>query len=101
MNLPNQSIPVTRNEFGPVLNALSNEGINPNACVGLSVNSQGRVCVGLPIIGTRCIPINTPLPRGTAVRACITTKTIFGIPSGVCVKLTALGRTVANPCFGL
>lgn len=102
MNLPNQSMPVSRNEFGPVANSFSHKGIDPSACIGLSVNSQGKVCIGLPIIGTRCIPLRTPLPRGTAVRACITKKTGFlGIPTGVCVKITALGRTVANPCFGL
>ena len=102
MKLPNQSMPLSRNEFGPGLNALPNERVNPSFCVGLSVNSHGRICIGLTIIGTRCIPLNTPLPKGIAVMACTRIKSGFlGIPVGVCVNVTALVRTVADPCFGL
>ncbi len=101
MNLPNQSMPVSRNYFGPALHLDSKGEINPSACVGASVNSQGKVCVSLPIIGTRCIPLRTPLPRNTRVSACMGLKKRFGIPTGVCASINANGHEVAKQCFGL
>lgn len=101
MNLPKQARPVSRNYFETTTDLQSQNSVNPSACIGASVNSQGRVCVQLPIIGTQCIPINTPLPRGTGVSACIDLKKTWGIPTGACVTIKASGRQVARQCFGL
>jgi len=69
------------------------------SCV--SVNSGNhRVCLSLPLgIGRVCIPVPFDLPNGTAVRACLSIRTKWGIPTGVCVKLYVAGEQVASKCF--
>lgn len=69
-------------------------------CVSVLINSQGQVCLSIPIIGNVCIPVSTPLPAGTAASACISLCTTWGIPTGACVSVSALGQQIARECFG-
>ena len=97
MNLPTQAAPIGR---GGQVSRYRLRGIDPNVCVSVVVNNQGQVCVDLPIFGQKCIPLHTPLPPGTAASACIDACTKWGIPTGACVTVTALGHQVARECFG-
>ena len=68
------------------------------ACI--SVVSQGNeVCLELPLgLGQVCLPID--LPDGTAAQACLSICTIWGIPTGVCVRVTVGGIELVGQCFG-
>jgi len=97
MNLPIQAAPVGRlSQFGPS----RSRGIEPNFCVNVVVNGQGQVCVDIPVLGQKCIPLHTPLPSGTAASACVDICKTWGIPSGACITVTALGQQVAHECIG-
>ncbi|AWK85774.1 hypothetical protein [Azospirillum thermophilum] len=76
-------------------------GVMPSdTCVSVNVNGQGQVCLSVPVVGNVCIPVNTPLPSGTAASACINVCTKWGVPSGACVTVSALGQQIASQCFG-
>jgi len=69
------------------------------ACISVTSGNR-RVCLRLPLgIGQVCIPLPFDLPNGTAVRACLSIRTTWGIPTGVCVKLYVAGEQVASRCF--
>jgi hypothetical protein len=69
-------------------------------CISVTVNNH-RVCLNLPLgIGRRCIRLPFNIPNGTAAQACLSICTIFGIPTGVCVRVRIGGVTVVNQCFG-
>ena len=70
------------------------------ACISVTVRNH-RVCLNLPFgIGRRCIRLPFNIPNGTAAQACLSICTIFGIPTGVCVRVRVGGVTVVNQCFG-
>jgi hypothetical protein len=69
-------------------------------CIGV-VAKNGRVCLKIPIVGTVCIPVNFGLPDGTAAEACVSLKTRWGIPTGVCVEVRAAGVSLVKQCWGL
>jgi tetrahydromethanopterin S-methyltransferase subunit H len=69
-------------------------------CIGV-VAQNGRVCLKIPIVGTVCIPVNFGLPNGTAAEACVSVKTKWGFPVGVCVEVRAAGITIVKQCWGL
>lgn len=69
------------------------------ACISV-VSGNNKVCLKLPLgIGQVCIPVPFDVPNGTAVKACLSTRTSWGIPTGVCVKLYVAGEQVAKRCF--
>lgn len=69
------------------------------SCISV-VSGNNKVCLRLPLgIGQVCIPVPFDVPNGTAVRACLSTRTSWGIPTGVCVKLYVAGEQVAKRCF--
>lgn len=83
-----------------VMPSTSRAGIRPSISFCASVSVQnGQVCVNIPILGTKCIPIPLPLPSGTAAQACVSTCGSW-IPTGACITVTALGKQVAHECIG-
>jgi hypothetical protein len=69
------------------------------ACLEI-VSGNHRVCLKLPLgIGKICLPLPFDLPDGSAVRACLSIRTKWGIPTGVCVKLYVAGEQIASKCF--
>jgi hypothetical protein len=95
MNLPIQSKPVNRQSTASA--AALNDAVNPSVCVGGSVNGR-KICVNLPVIGTKCINSPISLPVGASVRAC--TCSHWGVPTGANVKVTAAGRTILSQNVG-
>lgn len=78
----------------------SANNVSPSAwCVGARVQNR-RVCLSLPVVGSVCIPIPLPLPNFTLVRACVSTCTTWGVPTGACVRLTGPGGLNFRRCFG-
>jgi len=70
-----------------------------DVCITVEV-ADGRICLNLPIIKKKvCLPI-PGVPNGTAAKACLKVCTILGLPTGVCVTVTVLGKTVVQQCFG-
>jgi hypothetical protein len=69
------------------------------SCISVT-SGNNRVCLRLPLgIGNVCLPVPFDLPNGTAVRACLSTRTSWGIPTGVCVKLYVAGEQIVSKCF--
>lgn len=69
------------------------------ACLAI-VSSNHKVCLSLPLgLGRVCIPIPFSLPNGTAVRACLSIRTVWGIPTGVCVRLYVAGEQIVKKCL--
>lgn len=98
MNIPNQAAPVMRNTSSA---SFSQAGITESDfCTAVVVNNNGQVCVNIPVLGQKCIPLSTPLPHGTAASACVHVCTKFGLPTGACITVTALGHQVAHQCIG-
>jgi len=73
-------------------------GVLPSFCVSGTV-SNGKACVNTPI-GDECVSIPSFVPSGTAFSACADLCKTFGIPTGVCITVKALGKQVARECFG-
>lgn len=72
-----------------------------DTCITVTVEN-GKVCLKLPVVDTKvCLPIPPFIPDGTAAQACLKICTTLGVPSGVCVTISALGKTVVHQCFGL
>lgn len=78
---------------------------NPNLrtigdCVDLR-SGESEVCLDLPLgLGSVCIPLPFDLPDGVAAQACLYICTTWGIPTGVSVRVTVGGFTVADQSFG-
>jgi hypothetical protein len=69
------------------------------ACISVTSGNH-RVCLSIPIVGDICIPLPFDLPDGTALQACVFLRTInFGIPTGVCVRISAGGHEIVSRCF--
>lgn len=71
-----------------------------DTCIEVTVEN-GKVCLNLPIVNKKvCLPIPPFIPNGTAAKACLKICTTWGVPTGVCVTVSALGKTVVSQCFG-
>ena len=69
-------------------------------CISISVSNH-RICLNLPLgLGRVCIPIPFNIPNGTVAQVCLSICTIFGIPSGVCIRISVGGQTIVRKCFG-
>jgi hypothetical protein len=69
------------------------------ACIEVTV-SNGKVCLSLPLgFGSICLPIPLGIPDGTAASACLSIRTWWGLPTGVCVSVSALGNQIVSKCF--
>lgn len=69
-------------------------------CISVTVENHS-VCLNLPIIDKKiCFPIPVSVPNGTAAKACLKICTTIGIPTGVCVTISALGMQIVHQCFG-
>lgn len=69
-------------------------------CLSL-VTRNNQVCLNLPLgLGSTCIPIPFHIPDGTVAQACIDICTIWGIPTGACLRVSAEGQQIARQCFG-
>lgn len=72
-----------------------------DTCISVKVEN-GNVCLNLPIVNKKiCFPIPPVIPNGTVAQACLKICTVLGIPSGVCVTISALGKTIVQQCFGV
>jgi hypothetical protein len=61
---------------------------------------NGKVCLSLPLgLGSICLPIPLHIPDGTAASACLSIRTVWGFPTGVCVSVSALGNEIVRKCF--
>jgi len=70
------------------------------ACISISTTNN-QVCLNLPLgLGSVCIPIPFNIPDGTVVQACIDICTIWGIPTGACLRISAEGQQIVSQCFG-
>jgi hypothetical protein len=69
------------------------------ACISVEVRNN-KVCLSLPLgFGSVCLPIPIPIPSGTAASACLSIRTVWGFPTGVCVSVSALGNELVRKCF--
>jgi hypothetical protein len=69
------------------------------ACISVEVRNN-KVCLSLPLgFGSICLPIPIPIPSGTAASACLSIRTVWGFPTGVCVSVSALGNELVSKCF--
>jgi len=69
------------------------------ACIEVVVKN-GKVCLSLPLgFGSFCLPIPLGIPDGSAASACLSIRTTWGFPTGVCVSVSALGHEVVSKCF--
>ena len=69
-------------------------------CISVEVE-DGKICLELPVgIGKVCLPIPKIIPNGTAAEACLTICTHWGIPTGVSVTVSALGKVIVKKSFG-
>jgi hypothetical protein len=82
--------------------------ITPTDSAGLELRAQcisvtsgnHKVCINLPLgLGSACLPLPFDLPDGTAVRACLSIRTTWGIPTGVCITLSVGGEQIVRKCF--
>lgn len=70
------------------------------SCIAVTVEN-GKVCLSLPLgIGKVCLPIPSIIPNGTAAEACLSICTTWGIPTGVRVTISVLGKVVVQKSFG-
>ena len=70
------------------------------SCVAVTVE-DGKICLSLPLnIGKVCIPIPKIIPNGTAAEACLHICTYWGIPTGVKVTISVLGKVIVKKTFG-
>lgn len=70
-------------------------------CISVEVEN-GKVCLKLPLgIGSVCLPIPSWIPNGTAAQACIDICTTWGIPTGVKVSVSALGKVIVQQSWGM
>jgi len=82
------------------INTTDSGGLEIRAqCISLTSGNH-KVCLNLPLgLGSICIPLPFDLPDGTAVRACLSIRTFWGIPTGVCVTLYVGGEQIVRKCF--
>lgn len=69
------------------------------ACLTLK-SANRRVCLNLPLgLGRTCIPLPVDIANGTEVQACLSIRTSWGIPTGVCVRITLGGQQLVKRCL--
>jgi len=104
MRSPLQARPVLRNSLNPgrrIAARLLDGGVAPSCDLSVSGTiSNGQACINTPI-GNECVSVPSFVPNGTAFQVCGDLCTSFGIPTGICITVTALGQQVASECFGL
>ena len=69
-------------------------------CISVTTANR-KICISLPVVGTRCPLYQLNIPNGSVGKACLSICTKFGIPTGVKVSVTIGGVTVINQSFGL
>ena len=68
-------------------------------CITVTVRNR-KVCVRLPLgLGTACLPIPISIGDGTSAQACLSIRTVWGIPTGVCVSVSVGGKQIVRKCF--
>ena len=82
------------------ISAADDAGLEMRAqCISVTSGNH-KVCLKLPLgLGSVCLPLPFDLPDGTAVRACLSIRTKWGIPTGVCVTLSVGGEQIVRKCF--
>jgi hypothetical protein len=80
-----------------------NEGSVQTLAQCISVTTANhKICIKLPLVGSRCFTIPVNIPSGTVGKACFSICTKWpGIPVGVKVSITLGGVTVISQSFGL
>jgi hypothetical protein len=69
------------------------------ACIEVAVRNS-RVCLSLPLgFGSICLPIPLGIGDGASASACLSIRTVWGFPTGVCVSVSALGNEIVRKCF--
>lgn len=69
------------------------------ACIEVAVRNS-RVCLSLPLgFGSICLPIPLNIGDGASASACLSIRTVWGFPTGVCVSVSALGNEIVRKCF--
>jgi hypothetical protein len=69
-------------------------------CISVKT-ANNKICIKLPVVGTRCLTVPVNIPNGKVGKACLSVCTIFGVPSGVKVSITIGGVTVIRQSFGV
>ncbi len=68
-------------------------------CITVSIRNR-KVCLSLPLgLGSVCLPIPINIGDGTSAQACLSIRTTWGFPTGVCVYVSALGNEIVRKCF--
>jgi hypothetical protein len=67
-------------------------------CISVTVNN-GQICLNLPIVGSKCLPVPPWVPNGTAAQACIAICTKW-IPCGVELTVSVAGQVIIQKNFG-
>jgi hypothetical protein len=68
-------------------------------CVSVTVEN-GQICLNLPIVGSKCLPVPNWCPNGTAAQACLSICYTWGIPTGVTATVSVAGNQVVSKSFG-
>jgi hypothetical protein len=66
-------------------------------CIGV-ISQDNQVCLQLPVVGNLCVPVD--LPDGSVAEACVVVCTHWGIPTGICLTIRALGNNIFRQCYG-
>jgi hypothetical protein len=67
----------------------------------ISVTSDGhQICLNLPIVGKKCLPLPVKIPSGTALQVCLDICYTWKIPTGVKVTVSAGGHVILTKTFG-
>ncbi len=69
-------------------------------CISVTVQNH-QICINLPLgIGSKCFPVPSWVPEGSAVQACLNICTKWGIPCGVELTVSLAGTLVFKKGFG-
>jgi hypothetical protein len=90
-----------RAELSPDALDLSDGALTIGAqCISITVKNH-QVCINLPFgIGSKCLPVPSWVPEGSAVQACLHICTKWGIPCGVEVTVSIAGKLIIKKGFG-
>ncbi|MCS6595212.1 hypothetical protein [Bacillus cereus] len=96
---------------------INSNGIAPSSCVSIEaetdlaeyggycasayVDTNGKVCAQLPVVGKKCLSTGIHLPVGARVDACVDVCKKFGVPTGACLTLKFNGHKIARQCYGI
>ena len=68
-------------------------------CISVVIEN-GHICLDLPVVGQKCIPIPLPFPDSTVAKACLSICTRFFIPTGVRITVEVEGEKILEKVFG-